>query len=772
VHFIWFRVGLLMFRRHALLKCRAAAAQTLTAWLTQLADEAEKLPAAVDAAAGAAAVSEKARALLRDIETAATHANALREADTLFAVLHCVLKKQHYPADVESWARLATQLLPYGGVEGRSVLCYPGHHLSSSTSSQGVSFSRSDGDVEGSAWGTTTSSTLSTPVSSCFGSAGSSQTHYRLPITRETLLMTGGVVPLSARVPCGDGRMVALFLDDFSSYIRAATAALSSQGRLSAATKSAVAAVSKSVLQTLSASAPTLQWELLMPSLLDYLQLLHELDMQSAVCVLRESKDRGEADVDASGEAVAAAGDEEEGTLESAVDTATQRTRFLTHMLNGLAHRTLKSGARGSRVALYYLNDAFADVVESFHASDVTALLSPEDVQKLYWAQQRRLISLTRSCMRALYLHYTPESASPARGGENSAPLRVDLVLAAPMNRKIESLYDQIDVLYQRNTNAGNPLQLSESIVSQLKDIHTLALLRALRIEEAAPDAYLRKALEVVDRVPPSMAVEAELIAGKVRLLDLDSDTVDDEGRTAVYKDLLASLRSLVEMRPRFTRQDGAAGTSAFTTSDGEEAQQPHHHEGETEGKISTTVSGDGADDGEDAAVRLDEVTQAILQRAHLDVITAFCAAHTDEWSNEAYNILVTHKYHGVKITKELILPVLQVFSRRGDCRAFNLVDMCVLYSNETVDMQTIALLFRTCAAAGDHYRARTFLQLLNEIIPGFLVKCPAAVTESLQELKLLDPPPRHLFVSAEDDMVQSALGEAAPTVRRLSDVA
>ncbi|KPI86118.1 hypothetical protein ABL78_4810 [Leptomonas seymouri] len=762
-----------MLRRGTLRRCGTAAAQTLTAWLSRLAEQAEALPelpgggAATSVAASAVAATSSssppstaasscstaaAVQLFRDIEEAVAHANALRETDTLFSVLHCLLRKRYYPADVGAWARLAERLLPFGGIEAGSVLHYPGQPKAARRRDEPSAYTSG----ASSAW-------LATSTSTSFGS--DSPKSYCLPVTREMLLMTGGVVPLSARVPCGDGRMVALFLGNFIQFVRGCDGGVGGddspcrttphrQGGLSPEVEAAVRSVSQAVLQALKVNASTLQWELLLPSLLDYLRLLQELDLQSAALSLRGSR-----------ETVAQGAGADEGNSEGETVETEQRTRFLQRMMDGLAHAVLVGGAHGARVVVHYLNDIFAEVVEGFQSTGCFLQLSNEDAQFLYWVQQRYLISLTRSCMRAVYLHYTPSSAVQAQHARRPSTSS-DLILASPINSKIQSLYDQIDVVFQQNTNAGNPLHMHEAAIAQLKDIHTLALLRALRIEEAAPDAYLRRALEVVDRVPASMAIEGELIAGKARLLDLDSDTVDEDGRTAVYNDLLASLRSLVEMRPRFSQQDGVElpSTAAATGSDAEVDDRG--------GRGSMNEWADlGEDEGSASAV-LDAATQGILQRAHGDVITAFCSAHKDEWTNEAYNILVTHKYNGVKITKELILPVLEVFCRRGDCRAFNLVDLCVLYSNQSVDMNTIALLFRTCAAAGDRYRAQTFLQLLNDVIPGFLVKCPASVRESLQELKLLDPPPRHLFVSAEDDLVQSALGEETRMVRRLPDAA
>ncbi|CAG9568899.1 conserved hypothetical protein [Leishmania major strain Friedlin] len=765
-----------MLRYTPMWRCSAAAMQTLSAWLTDLAEESMAVPSATAADLqtrqndGQGPTRKTPAQLWRELEDAATHANALRETDTLFSILQCLLLKQQYPTDVHAWARLAKQLLPYSGIEQKSVLHYPGRSDASY---------RRDGHPGGSSLANLSSSSdpVLTDADGGFGDDGASRrggggarrggeyaVPYSLYPSRETLLLSGGVVPLSARVPCGDGRAISLFVRGFTRFVEGQLG-VQPHTQLTSELLQVVKDVSGAVTEALAVNADSLQLELLLPALLDYMELLHVLDLRTATVAACGPLATEEERRDAAGATVR--DDEPNGHGRSSPPRPSKPTRFLQNMVHDLAQNAMAGAARGARVVLYYLNECFAAVVEAYQA-DAAATFT----DKMYWAQQRYLLTLTRACMWAISQHYTSATTaalSAASGSVASSPsphvqgLRptvatADLVATAPMNAHIQALYDHIDVLFQRNTHADNPLHLTDEEVAQLKEIHTAALLRALRIEEAAPDAYLRRALEVVDRVPASMAIEGELIAGKVRLLELDSDTVDEEGRAAIYDDLLTSLRSLVEMRPRFLRHNGAhhaAGGGAAAAA-----------------SASTPADGGGGggeeDEGDGEQLRLDAATQAILQRAHFDVITAFCAAHKEEWSNEAYNILVAHKYHGVKITNDLIRPVLEVFSRRGDCRVFSLVDLCVLYSNEPIDMHTIALLFRTCAAAGDHHRARTFLQLVNEIIHGFLVKCPASVKESLQELKLLDPPPRHLFVSTEDDLVQSALGEQQRTVRRL----
>ncbi|GET85963.1 hypothetical protein, conserved [Leishmania tarentolae] len=759
--------------RHAPLRhCSAVAMQTLSSWLTDLSEESMAVPPATAVDLSRRPNDEQGPTrktpaqLWRELEDAATHANALRETDTLISILQCLFAKQQYPTDVHAWARLAKQLLPYSSIEQRSVLHYPGRPDASY---------RREGHPRGSGLTNLSPSTdtVLTDADVSFndegalrqGGRGSGRGEayaapYSLYASRETLLLSGGVVPLSARVPCGDGRAIALFVRGFTRFMEGQLG-LQPHVHFNSELWQVVKDVSSAVTEALAVNAGSLRLELLLPALLDYMELLHGLDLRTATAanhVAPAAEEEHHTVVRMTGR-----GEELNGHDRSSSPPPSRPTRFLQNMANNLAQNAMAGSARGARVVLYYLSDRFANVVEAYQAQAKAAF-----TDTMYWEQQRYLLKLTRACMLAISQHYTPAttgdcyaasgSIAPSPSlhlqGLRSTGAAMDLVTTVPMNAHIQALYDHIDVLFQRNTNADNPLRLTDVEVTELKEVHTAALLRALRIEEVAPDAYLRRALEVVDRVPASMAIEGELIAGKVRLLELDSDTVDDEGRAAIYADLLTSLRSLVEMRPRFSRQSSTN----------------HAASGGATAAAAASTTGDGGEDDEadGEQLRLDAATQEVLQRAHADVITALCTAHKEEWSNEAYNILVAHKYHGLKITSDLIRPVLEVFSRRGDCRVFSLVDLCVLYSNEAIDMHTIALLFRTCAAAGDHYRARTFLQLLNEIVHGFLVKCPASVTESLQALRLLDPPPRHLFVSTEDELVQSALGEEKRTVRRL----
>ena len=104
---------------------------------------------------------------------------------------------------------------------------------------------------------------------------------------------------------------------------------------------------------------------------------------------------------------------------------------------------------------------------------------------------------------------------------------------------------------------------------------------------------------------------------------------------------------------------------------------------------------------------------------------------------NDAYLTVVTHKYHGLGVTKEVIAPLVRVLGERGDCRALNLVDLCTLYCGNKIDLAIVGSLFRMCEVAGDHHRAKALLSLLKEIIPGFLTKAPAVVLSSLKRLKV-----------------------------------
>ncbi|EPY28530.1 hypothetical protein STCU_05050 [Strigomonas culicis] len=334
-------------------------------------------------------------------------------------------------------------------------------------------------------------------------------------------------------------------------------------------------------------------------------------------------------------------------------------------------------------------------------------------------ARDRRHLRLARLCALHTVQHLTPANR-PA-----------DRHVAALLQYTLE----RVDAVFQNNANQGNLLQLEESYEVQVRTEVTVALLRALRLEADSPDTFLRGATALADRCPSTVPIECELIAGKADLLE--AFELEADVRQVVYTDLVTSLRNLVSYRPKTV--SSAAGSGYSDTDDPDD--------------IGVTL--------------LDEETQKSLQEAHRIVLNALCGSHKEQCVQDAYNIVVVHKYHGLVVTKEIILPLTDLLSRRGDCRVFNLVDLCVLYSNSTVDMDIITHLFRSCAVAGDVYRAKTLLQLLQETIPGFLLKASAEVKDALRTLGILEAQPLHLFVSEEEQLVRSAMGiELTPPAR------
>ena len=150
----------------------------------------------------------------------------------------------------------------------------------------------------------------------------------------------------------------------------------------------------------------------------------------------------------------------------------------------------------------------------------------------------------------------------------------------------------------------------------------------------------------------------------------------------------------------------------------------------------------------------VDSSTTAAFQEAHKMVISAFAATAGDDDAllSEAYWIVVAHKFHGLQITSEVLLPLVDAMSSKGDGRVFNLADACVVYSKNKLDQPIVEALFRTCRVAGDHHRAKTLLQLLKDVVPGYLSKAPAEVYDHLVTLKVVPPRCSHLFDGSDVD--------------------
>ena len=135
-----------------------------------------------------------------------------------------------------------------------------------------------------------------------------------------------------------------------------------------------------------------------------------------------------------------------------------------------------------------------------------------------------------------------------------------------------------------------------------------------------------------------------------------------------------------------------------------------------------------------------------VLQDTHKLVVKALCASGDPEKVNTAYSLLLVHKYHGLKVDAELVKLFAPTLAEKGDCRFFNLVDVCTMFCGNRVDAEIIAHMFRTCAVAGDHHRAAALYRILKEEFAGFLYKLSPKVIDDLRYLEVLPKAPTHFF--------------------------
>lgn len=154
----------------------------------------------------------------------------------------------------------------------------------------------------------------------------------------------------------------------------------------------------------------------------------------------------------------------------------------------------------------------------------------------------------------------------------------------------------------------------------------------------------------------------------------------------------------------------------------------------------------------DDGARAMDPETRRRYQEVHSKAIAALCDTRSERWLQEAYVIIVTHKYHQLLIDAHVVRPLLRRFARTGDGRAFNIVDLITLYSNQKIDYDTIECLFRVCNVSGDFHRAKALLQILKETVPGFLSKAPQGIIDPLRELGVLPPIPGDAFELPSED--------------------
>merc|ERR1711964_15961 len=122
-----------------------------------------------------------------------------------------------------------------------------------------------------------------------------------------------------------------------------------------------------------------------------------------------------------------------------------------------------------------------------------------------------------------------------------------------------------------------------------------------------------------------------------------------------------------------------------------------------------------------------------VIASMHFPVVSALCSRGLPGDATNAYSIINAHKYYGLKVTSDLVRPLVAVYAAKGDSRAFNLVDVCTLFSGSAIDVETVDALFECCAAAHDHRRARTLLDLLREEVPGIVTKLSDMSIRNLQ---------------------------------------
>ncbi|KAG8344549.1 hypothetical protein ERJ75_000828500 [Trypanosoma vivax] len=559
-------------------------------------------------------------------------AHALKETDSLLSVVFHLLRRKLYPSPNTAaaiWPALVRDLVPYSDIEACSVLAYPGVPEPLDETSDA-------------------------PCCSTHTGAGDDPPN-EPPLlwpTRDTLLLTGGVIPLSARLPCSDGASLSLLLNAFCECFEAPV-----ENKGEAVGKAIMGEMCTTVLSALRSIAATVLLTESSPVTSALVRFLRLIAMRSA-----------------------------DGTDGKNMEQVEDFAENLADVLS--------NNAAGARVLVQF-------ILEQHN-------LFPEELLHL---------PLVRIAARSIWHHYkTPDPSFPLR-------------------ECLQRVNDAVDVTFQRNANSNNPLQLQEEEEADLRMLLALSLLRAMRLQAPSPDVFLREAIDIVDNCPSNPQLEYELIAAKIGLLDIFSE--DESSCSAIYDDLLQSLRALVELRPR--EMEGGTHDACTTWRDSGPAENTEKK------KVSQQEERRQRHLKEDK-----DLLKRRFQEAHQLVVAAFSRSLDQERLNQAYIILVAHKYHGLVITSEIANPLLEVLSRRGDCRVFNIVDLCVLYSGSNIDYDTLTCLFRACRVAGDFYRARTLFQLLREMIPGFLLRAPEAIREMLCELKVLEPEPKHLFSDAQ----------------------
>lgn len=629
------------------------------------------------------------------LELLSAKAHALKETDTVYSLFQNLIKKGYYPPSLDSWILFAHHFLPFSDVESMTVLQYPGYKRDPNGGSSQI--------------GTVPTADLAKYT--LRGGRGFS-------LSRQTLLLTGGVVPLMNRKPASDGNILSLFIHDFYGYAtiekrRCASLISSSFGQeerkygeeIDLPVKRLGSAVGKMlnlIASYVQKNQQTVKFSLIAAPIAQLIKLFWDLSLLRLI-------------------GAGSATNEFHSSMSSEIQ---KQFSSLVHLFLSVNEEGL-----GPAIALHFFSTG----------------LSFED-----WVGESKVWGGSRRCNEGENNMINNDISFFVRMQLDALVDTLEAVKLAQDDMKVDFLWmmrrvdDLLVRILQHNANHRNILQISTTMDQKCRILAAEVLLAAMRREALFPDQFLRDAMEIIERCAPSMFMEAVLLSAKAQLLEVFD--LDKEKQVAVYKDLINSLRNLVDLRPK------QQGTTNMNFSEGGEYNNEMIDE---EWK-------------EHASCKLDAYSQKILQRAHEEAITVLCASDDLEYLNEAYSIIISHKYHSLIVTKEVIKPLLRAFARRGDGRAFNLVDLCVLYSNQTVDMDVFSCLFHVCAVNGDHYRARTMLKLLEETIPGFLLKAPESIKQDLQYLKVLPYEPAHLFMSEEDIQISEAMGRKLDKLRPL----
>lgn len=661
-------------------KCRhLSPSQTGLSWLPELDPSASQRKKKHD---------ELITQLWHDMERIAARAHALKETDSVYSILQMLLNKGYYPPNLNWWTLLSRFLLPFGDVESHTVMQYPGGVECASSNTSGTS--------------------------PCFASLHSEEFTRGTPIargsylyaSRQTLLMTGGVIPLSAKYASANGTLLSRWVSQYVSYVRRAyfpsvldrKSLNKSDHRNIVETfpeslPSHIVEFTISILESLEKNQRSIRLTAILDSMIDLLYLLWES------CVLSAAKSWKPPSSEGGGASL----------MEILFSKVISRALNLTY--HGVGP-----------VLLLHFYASLPISCWTGEEPSVWGLLSArERPHLLSQCSLTQLDSLLNVLQVTKYL-------------QNE--IHDDIL------QSLQDIERSVDRIFQYNANHDNLLRINAEKEPTYRIAICEVLLSAMRHEAVSPDRFLREAMAIVERCPASMTIEAELLSAKVQLLEVFD--LDHEGKSAVYKDLLTSLRNLVDLRPRHSSDSPEYDSSS----------------GVVDGSLTDLMDGQPN--------QLDPASQIVMQRAHEEVITVFSESQDDMFLNEAYGIIISHKYHGLVITRSIIKPLLKAFASRGDGRVFNLVDLCVLYSNNIIDVEVLGYLFQTCAVNGDYFRARTLLKLLEDNIPGFLLKATEEIKEQLRSLSILPYEDQHLFMSEEDISVNEALGRPPTPLRPL----